>query len=186
MLANFRVEIDVFSYSIRERMLNELDQRMMPFETHAGAKAEFENLMQSDNQGLREFSRRVRSLDDVANANAAAQARDDMNREQFVVGLYDVEVQELLLREKLGSLELVIKASRARNRRRLHFPRVVKTVPAPVALTSRGGKGHIGRAYPSGDRCWVTNILYWPEHRSTGECTEWSSDTDAEIDGNDG
>ena len=182
ILVNFRVEIDDFSDSIRERMLNELDKRMMPFQNHAGVKEDFKNWMQSDNQGLREFSRRVRSLDDVANANAAAQARDDMNREQFIVGLYDVELQKLLLRETLGSLaqtvargqslELVNKRSRARNRKRLHFPRVVEMVPAHVAMTSRGGKGHTGRTYPSGDRCWVTNILYWPEDRSTGEFTE--------------
>ena len=84
--------------------------------------------MQSDKEGLRECGR-VRPLDDVANANVGAQARDDMNREQFIDGLYDVELQDLILPEELGSLaqavaraqalDLVNKSSRARNRKKL-------------------------------------------------------------------
>ena len=47
----------------------------------------------------------VRSLGDVANANVGAQARDDMNREQFIDGLFDVELQDLLLRPGSGTGE---------------------------------------------------------------------------------
>ena len=148
MPAHFREDVAGFPYPTLGGMLNELDQRMMPFQTQAGASAEFKNLKQSDKEGLRELSRRVRSLGDVANANVGAQARDDMNREQLIDGLYDVELQDLLLREELGSLaqavaraqalELVNKSSRARNRKRLHLARVAEDVLAPVAVEDRG------------------------------------------------
>ena len=87
----------------------------------------------------------------MANANIGAQARDDMNREQFIDGLFDVQLQDQLLREDLGSLaqavaraqalELVNKTSRARNRKRLHFARVAENVPEQGAEASRGAGG---------------------------------------------
>ena len=103
MPAHFREEMEGFEPPTLARMLAELDHRMMPFQTHAGARAEFRSLMQGKKEGLREFSRRVRSLGDVANLNIVAQARDDMNREQFIDGLFDVELQDQLLREDLGA-----------------------------------------------------------------------------------
>ena len=128
MPAHFREEVDDFPDPTLRGMLSELDQRMMPIQAQAGVREEFKNLMQSDKEGLRECGR-VRSLDDVAIANVGAQARDDMNREQFIDGLYDVELQDLILPEELGSLaqavaraqalELVNKSSRARNRKKL-------------------------------------------------------------------
>ena len=127
MPAHFREEIEGYDEPTLAKMLAELDHRMMLFQTHAGARAEFKSLMQSEKEDLREFSRRVRSLGDVANENIGAQARDDMNREQFIDGLFDVELQDQLLREDLGSLaqnvaraqalELVNKTSRTRNRK---------------------------------------------------------------------
>ena len=44
--AYFREEIEGFDEPTLARMLAELDHRMMPFQTHAGAQAEFKNLMQ--------------------------------------------------------------------------------------------------------------------------------------------
>ena len=136
-------------------MLAELDHRMMPFQTHAGARAEFKSLMQGEKEGLREFSRRVRSLGDVVNVNIVAQARDDMNREQFIDGLFDVEFQDQLLGEELGSLaqavaraqalELVNKTSRSRNIKRLHFVRMTENVPEQVAEASRSAGGQNSR-----------------------------------------
>ena len=84
-------------------MLADLDQRLMPFQSRVAVRAEFKSLMQGENEGLREFSRRVRSQSDVANRNMDEQARDDMNCEQFIDGIYDEEVQELLLREEFES-----------------------------------------------------------------------------------
>ena len=141
-------------------MLAQLDQRMMPFQTQAAARAEFKSLMQGDKEGLREFSRRIRSLGDVANGNVGAQARDDMNREQFIDGLFDVDLQDLLLREDLGSLaqavaraqalDLVNKTSRARNRRKMHLARVAENVPEPGAEAGRSVGGQIPRNQPMG------------------------------------
>ena len=83
-----------------------------------------------------EFSRRVRSLGEVANANMGAQTRDDMNREQFIDGIYDAE---LLLRQEFEGftqavaraqfLELVNKTARARSRRRPNYVQELQSVP---------------------------------------------------------
>ena len=161
MPAQFREDVAGFRYPTLGEMLIELDQRMMPFQTQAGARADFNNVKQSDKEELREFSRSVRSLGDVANANVGAQARDDMNREQFIDGLYDVELKDLLLREELGSLaqavaraqalELGNKSSRARNSKRLHLARVAEDVPAPVAVEDRGRALGLFRGRPVRD-----------------------------------
>ena len=101
MLAHFREEIDGFAEPTLGRMLAELNRRLMPFQSRAAVKTEFKSLMQGKKEGLRAFSRRIRSLCDVANTNMDEQARDDMNCEQFIDGIYDEEVQELLLREEV-------------------------------------------------------------------------------------
>ena len=160
MPAHFREEEDGFPAPTLARMLAELDQRIMPFQTQAAARAEFKSLMQGDKEGLREFSRQIRSLGDVANGNVGAQARDNMNREQFIDGLFDVDLQVLLLREDLGSLaqavaraqalDLVNKTSRARNRRKMHLARVAQNVPEPGAEAGRSVGGQINRNQPVG------------------------------------
>ena len=126
--AHLREEIEGYDEPTLARMLAELDQRLMPFQSRATARAEFKSLIQGDKEDLREFSRRVRSLGDVANRNMDEQARDDLNCEQFIEGIYDEEVQELLLREEFESfsqtilraqsLELAKKTARARSGRR--------------------------------------------------------------------
>ena len=131
--AHFREEIDSYDESTLARMLAELDQHLMPFQNRAAARAEFKSLMQGKKEGLKEFSRRIRSLGDVTNRNIDEQARDDMNCEQFLDGIYDEEVQELLLREEFESfsqtieraqsLELAKKSSRATSGRRRNYIR---------------------------------------------------------------
>ena len=114
-------------------MLDELDRRLMPFQSRAAARAEFKSLIQGEKEGLREFSRRVRSLGDVANRNLNEPARDDINCEQFIDGIYDEELQELLLQEEFESfsqaitraesLELAKKTARTRSGRRPNYIR---------------------------------------------------------------
>ena len=87
--------------------------------------------------------------------NIGSPARDDLNLEQFIDGLFDVEVQDQLLREDLGSLaqaiaraqalELVNKRPRARNRKRLHFARTAENVPEQGAEASRSAGGQNSR-----------------------------------------
>ena len=78
-----------------------------------------------------------------------------MYREQFIDGLFDVELQDQLLSEDLGNLaqavaraqalDLVNKSSRARNRKRLHLAREAEGIPEPTAEPSVGS-GPSGRA----------------------------------------
>ena len=127
MPAHFREEVDGFAEPTLGRMIAELDQRMMPFQTRSTARAEFKSLMQGEKEDLREFSRRVRSVGEVANANMPVQIRDDMNRELFIDGIFDADLQELLLREDFDSfgqavarakaLEVASRTVRLRNRR---------------------------------------------------------------------
>ena len=60
---------------------------MMPFRNQRTAGAEFKNLIQGEKEGIQEFSRRIRSIGEVANHNMNAATRDVMNREQFINGL---------------------------------------------------------------------------------------------------
>ena len=76
-------------------MLAELDQRMMPFQTRSTARAEFKSLMQGEREDLRDFTRRVRSVGEVTNANMPVQIRDDMNREQFIDGIFDADLHSM-------------------------------------------------------------------------------------------
>ena len=111
--AHFREEVVGLEEPTLGRMLAELDQRMMPFQTQTAARNEFKNLMQEEGEGLRVLARRVRSLGGVANTNLGDQARDDMIREQFTDELCDFELQELLLREDLENFNQAVAQAQA-------------------------------------------------------------------------
>ena len=95
---------------------------------------------------MREFARQVRSLGEVANTNLGAQARDDMNREQFTDGLCDFELQELLLREDLEkfnqavaraqALDMALKTVNMKSRR---WPSHVRSVHDVQDLNTEAG-----------------------------------------------
>ena len=99
MPALYREQVDGQPAPTLHRMFTYLDPRMMPFRNLRTARAEFKGLFQGEREGIREFSRRVRSVGEIANSNMNANIRDDMCREQFIEGLYDPEIQELLQRE---------------------------------------------------------------------------------------
>ena len=111
-----------------QRLFNYLDPKMLPYRNQRIARAEFKYLCQGEREGIREFSRRVRSVGDEANANLNQQARDDMCREQFIDGLLDSEIHELLLREdppnfndavnRALSLDAIGRSTRSGQRRR--------------------------------------------------------------------
>ena len=80
----------------------------------------------------------MQPLGEVANTNLGAQARDDINREQFTDGLCDFELQELLLREDLENfnqavaraqtLDMARKTISMKSRRRQNHVRSVHDV----------------------------------------------------------
>ena len=78
------------------RMMTYLDKRMSPYRNPRTARTHVKQLAQGENEDLREFSRRVRSLGEIASATMNAFTRDNMNREQFIIELFDLEVQQLL------------------------------------------------------------------------------------------
>ena len=112
-----------------QRMFGYLDPRMQPYRTQRTARSEFKSTFQAPDEGIREFSRRIRSIGEIANANMNRAVCDDMNREQFIDGLLDTEVQELLLREdpptfeeavnRALNLDALSRLARDRQRRRI-------------------------------------------------------------------
>ena len=91
------------------------------------ARTEFKNVAHGEKEDIREFSRRVRSLVEIANAAMNAITRDNMNQEQFIDGLFDLEIQELILREDPNTfndainrslnIDAISRGSRLRQRR---------------------------------------------------------------------
>ena len=136
---HFREQDDGHPAPTLERMFEFLDPRVMPFRNQRTARAEFKNLIQGEKEGIQEFSRRIRSIGEVAKHNTNSATRDDMNWEQFIDGLYDAEIQEVLLREdpqnfsaainRALSLDAVARISRMRQRRRLASLRSVVENP---------------------------------------------------------
>ena len=138
------------------RVFEYLDPRMSPYRDQRTARAEFKALMQSDKEETREFSRRVRALGDIAHTHMNALSLDDMNREQFIDGLFDPDIYELLLREdpqtfdeavnRALSLEAIKKGSRFRQRKRISAIRTMAeaTSSPPVVaqpLPSQASRG---------------------------------------------
>ena len=129
---------------------------MSPYRDQRTARAELKALMQGDKEEMREFSRRVRALVDITNTHRNALSRDDMNEEQFIDGLFDSDVYELLLREdpqtfveavnRALSLEAITKGSRYRQRNKISAIRTIAeaTSSDPVVtqpLTSQASRG---------------------------------------------
>ena len=114
MPVHFREEIESYDESTLARMLAELDQRLMPFQSRAAARAEFKSLMQGEKEGLQEFSRRIRSLGDLTNRSMDEQARDDMNCELLLREEIESFVQAII---RAQSLELAKKNVGARSGR---------------------------------------------------------------------
>ena len=174
MPAHFREHVHGFEESTLGRMLAELDQRMMPFQTRSAARAEFRNLMLEEGEGLTDFARRVRSLGEVANTNLGAQARGEMNSEQFTDGLCDFELQELLLRKNLENFNQVVaraqaldmarKTVRMKSRR---LPNHVQSVHDVQDLTTEAG----------GDSTLTTET-----QQIRTELTRLQTDTDQRLD----
>ena len=128
MPQQYRIQVQDQPAPSLQRMFGYLDPRMQPYRTQRTARAEFKSTVQDEKEGIREFSRRVRSIGEIANTNLNRNARDDMNREQFIDGLWDAEVQELLQREdpqtfadavnRALSLDAINRTARNRQRRK--------------------------------------------------------------------
>ena len=109
------------------RMMTYLGPRMSPYRNPRTARTEFENLAQGEKEDIREFSRRVMLLEKNVNATMISITWDHMNRKQFIDGLFDLEIQELLLREDPSTfsyavdwalnIDAISRGSRLRQRR---------------------------------------------------------------------
>ena len=118
------------------RMMTYLDPRISPYRSPRTARTEFKNSAQAVIEVIREFSRRVRSLREIANATMNAATGDNMIQKLFIDGLFDLEIQELLLREDTNkfndtvdralNIDLISRGSRLRQCRWLATTRYLQ------------------------------------------------------------
>ena len=90
-----------------QRLFNHLDPKTLPHRIQRTAREEFKYLCQESGKVSAHFP--VQSVGGEVNANLIEQARDDMCWEQFIDGLMDSEIHELLLREDPPNFNDVVK-----------------------------------------------------------------------------
>ena len=115
------------------RVLNTLNNRIGNFPNARSARTEFKNLQQLESESIQEYSRRVRKLEQAANAHLDVAGRQLANKDAFMTGLMDSEIRYTLLQDEPGSfnaatqrviaLDAISKAesSRLRGRRDGHM-----------------------------------------------------------------
>ena len=111
------------------RMLGYLDGRMSAFHDRTTGRLEFKAMVQGEKESIKDFARRLRSMCDIAFATYNAATKDEFNRDQFIEGLLNDELHDLLTREqprtfleaqnRALSLEAIGKNSRKRSRRHI-------------------------------------------------------------------
>ena len=96
---------------ILRAFLEYMDLVMRVIRNNRAGQIEFRSLIRKDDETLREFARRVRSMGSLVFAHRDVDEQDELLRERFVVALNHPEVLETLLREEARSFsEMVIKA----------------------------------------------------------------------------
>ncbi len=126
MPANLRTQVAGHPTPTVAGVFDCLTPRMEPKRNQRTARTDFKNFFQKTNEGMKEFSRRVRAVGEITNAHMAANVRDDMCQEQFIEGLADLEIQEMLLREdpqtfydavtRAVALQAILTGTRARKK----------------------------------------------------------------------
>ena len=80
-------------------MLQFLKGRLSPYRNERISRGEFKNLYQGAEETLSEFARKIRNVGNRAYPEVPVNQRDQFLREQFIEGLYDMDVQVELLKE---------------------------------------------------------------------------------------
>ena len=112
-----------------EDLLEVLKPKMQPYRSQRATRSEFKALTQNENEDLREFSRRVRSLGDIAFSDKPLHERERESRDQFLEGLSDSRLRQKLYEderernfyetvERAQELELIQKLAESRRDRR--------------------------------------------------------------------
>ena len=110
------------------QLLDALETRLVPFATQRGLRQDFKLAAQEDSESLREWARRVRTLGQRAYGTLAAVDREALQRDQFIDGLTDADIQESLWKEDIDGfgetieralrLDSINKAKQAKQKRR--------------------------------------------------------------------
>lgn len=110
------------------QLLDALETRLVPFATQRGLRQDFKLAAQEDSESLREWARRVRTLGQRAYGTLAPADREALQRDQFIDGLTDADIQESLWKEDIEGfgetieralrLDSINKAKQAKQKRR--------------------------------------------------------------------
>ena len=88
------IEKEPGCYSPRfDELLDVLKPKMQQYRSQRATRGEFKAVKQWENENLREFSRRVRHLADIAFPEKPLRERERDMRDQFIEGLFDSRVQ---------------------------------------------------------------------------------------------
>ena len=82
-----------------DEMLKYLKTRLSPYRNERISRGEFKSLFQGAEETLSEFARRLRVVGNSAYPEVTPKQRDEFFREQFLEGLYDMDIQLELLKE---------------------------------------------------------------------------------------
>ena len=80
-------------------MFHFLKGRLSTYRNERNSRGEFKNLYQGAEETLSEFASKIRNVGNRANPKVPVNQRDQVLREQFIEGLYDMDVQVELLKE---------------------------------------------------------------------------------------
>ena len=81
------------------QLLDALETKLVPFATQRSLRQDIKLAAQEDSESLREWARRVRTLDQRDYGTLAAVDREALQRDQFIDGLTDAANQESLWKE---------------------------------------------------------------------------------------
>ena len=135
----YKTRVDGQPAPMLQRMLGcYLDGMMSAFYDRTTSRLKFNAMVQGEKESIKDFGRRMRSMCDIAFANYNATTKDEFNRDQFIEGLMDDKLHNLLMREQARtfleaqnralSLEAISKKSRKRSRRHTAAVRSVDEV----------------------------------------------------------
>ena len=115
--------------TIFETLLKVLKPKMQQYRSPRATHSEFKSVRQNENESLKEYFRRVRSLGDLALCEKTLEEKDKDRRDQFLEGLFDSRLQQKLYEDETNrnssevlqhaqELELIQKNARDVDQRR--------------------------------------------------------------------
>ena len=136
-----------------EELLEVLKPKMQQYRSQRATRTEFKAAKQFENEDLRDFSRRVRHLGDIAFSDQPLREREREMRDQFLEGLFDSRLQQKLYEDerdrnfyetlqRAQELEVIQKSAESRRDRKSDKMRYSRDEADPSELVRAGYSNH--------------------------------------------